>query len=409
MQMSLNPAPVIDDVASPAPAVARFLRPAFAAAAVLLFFTSIDKYGSAFWNAPDPIRFVVLFVFAAGMLLALRARAPMPVLRSPLLRWALFYLLMTTAWAIWTASSPAASNALRARFRSTGLLVAFAVLFDDARARRAGTLAVAAAVVFASLMNVAELTGFLPFEGQDNIRTAGRAAGLYVNPNEAGLAIVFGLAIVIGRVPERWRLPLLIVGAAGVAPTFSRGATICFVALILSVVSRKQVGIWPVALVCAGILVFVTTHGEAVNRFLDGVLTTNTWGRLHFEHDDSGRAFLARKALRLFTGAPLLGSGLGAAYESHNEFLALAADHGVIGLLAFPALAMALVVANPAGWPFSLVLMLAGIFSHNLLENRACLLAIAFAGAGRGAFYPAAGARASSARVLEEGKAPTER
>jgi hypothetical protein len=50
-----------------------------------------------------------------------------------------------------------------------------------------------------------------------------------------------------------------------------------------------------------------------------------------------------------------------------------------VGLALFPALALALVLANAGALPFAVVLMVAGFFSHNLLDDRTSLLAIALA------------------------------
>jgi O-antigen ligase len=410
MPTPLNTAPAVDGVtfSTPAaPSTGRVLHSAFGVAGVFLFFTGLDRYAYAFWSAPAPIRFVLLFAGAAAALVILNVRAPMPLLRSPLVLWVVFYVLMTTAWAIVTVTSRAASDALRDVYRSAGLVLAFAVFFADPRARRLGTLAVAAAVVLASCVNVAELLGLVQFVGQDEVRVQGRAGGLYVNANIAAMAIVFGHAIVIGRIPRRWRVPLLVVGVAGVLPTFSREAAVCLVALIGYTVWRRQIGLWPVALACAAAVVFVTMNAESVAGFLDDVLTTDTRSRLRFGGGDSGRIALARDAWRMFLDAPLTGHGLGAMTQSrgehsHNQFLILAGDHGVIGLLAFPALALALVAANPAAAPFALVLMLAGFFSHNLLEDPVVLLAIALV-AARDALVLGAGPRAAVPRVRAHG------
>jgi O-antigen ligase len=392
MPMTPSPAVAVDGVGvtsstRAAPGTGRILHSAFGVAGICVFFTGADRYAFAFWSGPAPIQLVVLFAGAAAALVILNVRAPLPLLRSALLAWVLLFALMTTAWAIVTPSSPAATEAMRERYRAAGFLVAFAVFFDDPRARKVGTLAVAAAVVFASCLNVAELFGLVRFVGQEDVRVGGRAAGLYVNANDAAMAIVFGLAIAISRLPRTWRVPLLVVGAAGVAPTFSRGAALCLVALIAFTVWRKQIGLWPVALACAAVVLFVTANADDVARLLDDLLTADTRARLHFGGGDSDRLGLARGAWQMFADSPLVGHGLGAMTQSqgqhaHNQFLLLAGDYGVLGLLAFPALALALVTTHPLAAPFALVLMLAGLFSHNLLEHHDVLLAIALAAMG---------------------------
>jgi hypothetical protein len=318
-------------------------------------------------------------------------RAPVPFMRSPLLAWTCAFFLVVTTWAVWTASSPFDLPALRAYYRSLGFLAAFVVIFDDARARRAAALTVAAAVVVASALNLAELFEVVRFAGQEDMRVAGRAGGLYVNANVAGFAIVFGLAIAVRAVSPRWHMPLLVVATAGVFATFSRGAAICLAALLPLLVWRRHIRAGRLSLLVVLVAIGISVDGGDFRRFLDarGILTADTSARLELEQDDSGRAGLARNAWEMFLDAPFAGNGLGATLESHNQFLTLAGDHGLVGLLLFPALALALVLANPGALPLALVLLLAGVFSHNLLDDRTILIALALAAARDAPALPA--------------------
>ena len=388
--------------------VATALRCALGVAGVLVFFTGLDNYAAAFWSGPQPLQLVLAFIGGAAGVVLLDLRAPLPLLRSPVLLWIGAFFLITTAWAVFTLSTPFDSPALRTHYRSLGFLGALAVIFDDPRARRIGAVAIAAAVVFASALNVAELFGVVSFAGQDDVRVGGRAAGLYVNPNLAAFAIVFGLAVAIQSMPRALRVPLLVVGATGVAATFSRGAGVCLLGLIPLLVWRGQVGARAAAVGAVLVAAVLIARGESTLLVLDGqgILTADTSARLRLEQDDSGRVGLARGAWQMFLDAPFAGNGVGATVQAHNEFLTLAGDHGVVGLLLFPALALALAAGNPAAVPFALVLLLAGFFSHNLLDNRASLLAIAFAAARAvgGARAPAA-ARAPADAALGGGAA----
>ena len=367
------------------------LRAALAVAGVLFFYTGLDNYGYHQAWLPTPLLIVLAFVGAAAALVVARARAPMAFLRSPLLVWILFYFALTTAWAIWMRNSPRVMQSLFDRLRSVGFLVAFAILFDDPRARRLAALAVAGAALFAALLNIAELFGLVEFAKQEDIRVMGRSAGLYINPNASGLAIVLGLAVSMGSIPRLWRIPLLLVCTIGVATTFSRGAEICLLLLIVLLAWRRQVRIWPLLAVAVVVVGFMVVRSGALVGFLEAedVLNTENAARLHFTQDDSGRAFLAKKALEMFLDSPLWGKGLAATIDwqwdpensSHNQFLNLAGDHGVLGLLAFPLLALALVLANRQALPFALTMLAAGIFSHNILDDRANLLLIALVGA----------------------------
>lgn len=355
-------------------------RAALACAGVWLFYTGLDNYAYRWWSSPAPITFILLFVAGAAALAILNARAPMNVLRSPFLLWVLGYFLMTSLWALWSPGSAAVIDAVRERYRSVGFLVAFAVIFDDPRARRAGVMAIAAALVVASCLNVAELFGLVQLAGEE-YRVPGRAAGLYVNPNGAGLVITLGLAVVLHRVPPGWRIPLLAAGAAGVATTFSRGAGLCLAILVLYLVWRRDLGGWPVVVLLVVTALLLATREDGVVKLLDAhdVLTPETLARLRFAQPDSGRGDLALVALRQFLDSPFVGNGVAATVQAHNQFLTLAGDHGVLGLVALPALAWAL--RGGPGAPFAIVLLLAGLFSHNLLDDRASLILIALSSA----------------------------
>jgi hypothetical protein len=378
--------------AAPAPSSLDIVRMALAAAGVLVFFTNADNYGFDYLRGPKPVLLVVLFMAAAGALAVIRPNEPLMALRSPVLAWVLFFFFLTTIWALWMRSGLGVLQVVHDRYRSVAFLAAFLLLFDSPRARHAAAVAIAVVIVCAAALNVAELMGAVSFpKGDEDLRVAGRSAGLYVNPNGSGFAIVFGLAVALRSLAPRWRGLLLVAGAVGVLTTFSRGALLCFGLLVLLLVLRREVPIWPLAAsaLAAGTFFAMQTDSALTSLHSMRLVNESTLLRLQFAHDDSGRLELAEKALRMFLESPLVGKGLGSTVDwadldtsSHNQFLNLAGDHGILGLLAFPALGLALVRRNPAAVPFVIVLMAAGLFSHNLLDDRVSLLPIALAAAG---------------------------
>jgi len=364
------------------------VRCALAAAGVLVFFSGLDNYAFGYWSGPRPVYLVLSFLAVSIALALYDVHAPLRALWSPLMVWTAFYFVLSTLWAVWMRNSPVVMEAWHARYRSVGFLVAFAFIFEDPRARRMGALAAAAAVVLASCLNVLELFGILEFQKPEDLSGIGRAAGFFVNPNAAGIAIAFGVGAAISSVPRKWRIPLITVGAVGIAATFSRGAELCYALLILYLVWRREVPLWPIALACLAVAVIFSAHSVDLLNTLSrhDALNEETMARLSFHGGDSGRSALAVKAWRMFLDAPLLGKGLGATIDwedtinsSHNQFLNLAGDHGILGLVAFPALGLALFLANRSSTGFALALMAAGAFSHNLLDDRAILLTISLA------------------------------
>lgn len=370
-------------VSSGPPGALSTVRCALALGAVLLFFTMLVDYLFLAHSGPKPLYFMLGLGVAAAGLVAVEPRRPMPLLGSPLLAWIGLYFLMTTLWGISMENRPGVVQVLVDRYRSMFFLAACAALFDEGRARRVAMLAVAAAAVGASALNVAETLGAVRDLDTLN-RVAGRSAGFYLNPNDSGLAIVFGLAVSVPALPKRWRVPLLVAGAVGVAATFSRGALSCLALLLLWLLWRREVGLGPAAVAAGLVAASLALGGNRAVAFLDShsVLNDDTWARLRFAADDSGRGEVALKAWRMFADAPLLGNGLGASRTwdapeyTHNMYLSLAVDHGVLGLLLFPALALALAAGRRPS-PLGPVLLLAGFFSHNLLEAGPALVCIA--------------------------------
>jgi O-antigen ligase len=362
-------------------------RSALALAAVTLFFTNIDSYAFAAYGTPAPVQWVAVFALAAVALFIGNAQRPMHLLRSPIMAWVLFYFLLTTTWALWKPGLPAVDQEIFDRYRSIITLVTFLLVFDDPRAWRVAVAAIAVGVVVASILNVAETASLITFAdtlGQD--RTDGRAAGLYINPNTSGQAIALGLVIATEQVPKRWRTPLVLLAAFGVAATFSRGALVCLLVAVLWLLWRRALGTWWTVL--ASIVAFLLFVYAVTYVQSHDLLNEDTASRLQFTKDDSGRFALVAHAWDMFLSSPILGKGIGSTIawaepvRAHNMVATLAAEHGVLGLLAFPLLAAALARTRRANLGFALVLMAAGFFSHALLVDRYALLLTALAGAG---------------------------
>jgi O-antigen ligase len=365
------------------------LRCALVLLGTLAFFTSLDLFAFEILSGPRPAYLVYGYCAAVAALVLLDPNRRTSLHRSPVVLWIGFFLLVTLLWGIGISTAPQAFQELIDRLRSIALLAACMIVFDEARASRLGVLAVSLAAVLVSLLNLAELVRLVEFPNVPNYpRVPGRASGFYGDSNAAGQSIALGLAVAIPALRKRWRVPLLVVGAAGIAATFSRSAAVCFVILFAWLLWRRALGAAQLALLSVAALVIVSV-GIGYLQSHD-FLTDNTAARLAGAADDSGRGYLATRAWEAFESSPWIGNGLGAtnAWEkmAHNTFLTLAADHGVLGLIAFPALGLALAAGNRTAVGFSLVLMTAAMFSHTLIQGRTYVFLIALAAAaGRSA------------------------
>jgi O-antigen ligase len=363
------------------------IRCALALVGVALFFTNIDSYGFQSWGFPPPTRLVMAFAGVAGLITFLQPQRRTPLLVSPVAFWALGFFALTTAWAIFMVDRPAANQDLKDRFRSLAFLLAFLIIFAEPLARKVAVWGIAAATVFGAAMNVAEMLTLVTFSTQTELgRTVGRSAAFYINPNAAGLAIALGLAIAAEQLPKMLRVPLLVIGAIGVAATFSRGSMICLGIVFLWLLSRRALGtFWTVATAVFALVTFILAMQYAQTHDL---LNDNTAARLQLAHDDSGRMYLAQRAWQMFLSSPLVGHGIGSTRTieegigAHNMYVTWAADNGLLGLLAFPALGLALYLSNRSAACFTLTLLVAGFFSHNLFDDPPPILVIALAALG---------------------------
>jgi O-Antigen ligase len=360
------------------------VRSAIAVGAVLVFFTYLDNYAYIAWSGPPALQWVYALVGCAVGVAAYQLQRLPQMAKSPVLLWLGFYFLSTTLWSLWVMHLIQFQQVMWDRYRSMGFLLACAIVFLEPRPRRAAVLAIGVAVAFGALVNLAELLDLVRFEeGELLDRVIGRAAGFYINPNDAATTLVLGLAIALPALPAPLRAPLLVLGGAGVAASFSRGGSLCFVLLSGWLFWRRILGRKTLFALGAAGLVVIAASGGASALLDSRLLNENTSARVRFSADDSGRLSVAEKAMGMFLDAPVLGHGLGAttvwdtSASSHNTYLNLAGDQGIVGLLTFPLLLVALWRANRASAPVVLVLAAAGIFSHGMLDSRSALLAIA--------------------------------
>ena len=103
-----------------------------------------------------------------------------------------------------------------------------------------------------------------------------------------------------------------------------------------------------------------------------------------------GRKEVAAIAFEKFADNPILGEGVGASQRlliveggteisSHNQYLNLMVDHGVLGFFILPFLALAILwqTRSPArhtAFAFAVFILYSGFFSHNILDERFILL-----------------------------------
>jgi O-antigen ligase len=230
----------------------------------------------------------------------------------------------------------------------------------------------------------------------------GRSSGLFENSNQSGAALMLGMILSYAVVPPRLRIPFIVVTGVGILTTFTRSAMLGWIIVVLFLAARNRIDVpalrraLVVALVVVG-FVFSPYWGHLQATLEErGSLNLSVIQRLAFfstglagDESASDRKRVAVTAWRMFEARPLAGYGTGASrnipgfeISTHNVYLANMVDHGIVGLFLLPSLLLAtLWGANRRTFevvgPFVLFMAMWGLFSHNVLEERYILFAVA--------------------------------
>ncbi len=360
---------------------------------IALEFTNLATFLVDGGNSPGTNRHSsYAFQFAAygiaGLVLLLDREAMRRIIRKPIVRWA-FVTLMLLTWAmlVRTFNVPIGYTdylLLRTfglQVNSIGLLLTCIIIFDDPYVLQLTKRAVGIATLVGVLLNI-----------YDFIRPGtfsviyGRAAGLYMQPNSSGMALVFGCLIGLTVVRGRWgREAFLLCTLVGVVVTFSREAVLAFGVVLIAGVWASALSPRRLAVVAGiGIGMFIAFNvAPAINE--SRILTSDAASRLTLQWSDASakdRARLAEKTLERFEEAPLMGEGFGTTLywqdsQSHNAYLELLADCGILGVLVIPGLILSINRGTWDSYAFAIIVILWGFFNHNLLLDFFGLISLA--------------------------------
>jgi O-antigen ligase len=362
-----------------------------------LFYTNVPTYGGMFLWAVQPIHFMMALGLAAFPLLLGRDGLKID-LRTPFVLWCLIYLLICSL--SYALLGGGAYEPLQLRILAVIFMLTFYVLFvRSARLIIWVRYALIGCVLLGVAMNIYDISHpFALVPATSEFSLIGRAAGLYVNPNPAGLALLMGFVLSVELLPARWRTSYALVVGIGIALTASRAAmgALGLVMLILTFagVFRFRQLVWmSLSATAAGWLLWTWFGAQlaAVDIDWTALYERAQWFLELGERNDFSqreRALLAEKAWLLAANHPFVGAGLGSTElwnersSTHNMFLMMMADFGVLGVFIFPAL----VCASAGGLTkifrrdrlaFSALALTYGLVSHNLIGDYYFMLAVA--------------------------------
>ncbi|PIG91486.1 O-antigen ligase family protein [Gloeocapsopsis sp. IPPAS B-1203] len=364
-----------------------------AVGAVILFFSDIDLYFFRTGQAPAPVMLVFLFGFASlPLLLSIFSR--IDFFSAPIVTWCSSYLLVSLLSFLIFLSSDAGYQELRLRILSVLFFLIMLLIFSRYRAVQSSARYTTIIVgIMGVLNNIYELLNPLVFGG---LNDTGRPAGFYVDPNRTGCALVLSMIFGTGLVPQKYRPYFIAFIGLGILLTFSRGAILGWILVILiflkqKVITKNQLIYW---LIGTGIIVIglglLSSNFININQLPYGVRERLEWfeNPTASEHSADSRMAILIAGWQLFIQSPLWGNGIASTIDwsyrisTHNMYLVFMVDHGFLGILILPLFVYAVTYPTRGenryvALSFAILILLWGLFSHTILEDRFILLSFA--------------------------------
>ena len=324
-----------------------------------------------------------------ALIIALDSKSANGLLEKPLVRWA-FAAVMLFTWGMLVRvfNAPAGIEdylffrVFVLQVNAIGFLLCCTMIFDDPDVLKITKWAVAVATLVGVVLNIYDFMfpGFFSYY-------PGRAAGLYVDPNISGISLVFGCVIGLSAIRRPWwQEAFVLVSFIGVLVTFSREAILAFGCVMVCGNLAGQWRLRRMAVACGvGVALFVAFN-MANNLLSEKLASSDNWSRLTSESDPSARVRvnLAEQTLDAFEEAPLLGQGFGTTsfwdqgrIGSHNFYLSLLADHGIIGIFLIPTLLLSIGRKSWDFYGFAAAFLGFCLFYHNVFGEVAGLISLA--------------------------------
>jgi hypothetical protein len=348
-------------------------------------------------------------------------------LKVPLVIWCFGFAFVTILWFFGSSQSEIAGRELRGRLSDVMLMLSCLMIFASPGAVRSARWTLVFAVLFGVALNIYEFFVPLTFS-----LVHGRSAGLYINSNLSGEALVLGMILSVTVLPSFWRGPFLLLTGVGIFVTFSRGGIMAwFIAvsglLFFTKGVRAKDLAWTFLLSLLVVGIVLLPKLDTILKTMDqaGVINKNTEERLEWLTNPSGvsdnsswsRMYVAQQAWRKFTDHPWIGGGTGTMYESfdispHNQYLSYMLDYGVVGATVVPLLTLALIwgargETRRIGLLFGATILWLSFFTHTILsvEYSLVLFALLAAMGSTAPFLAPAATKATAAGEAALGKA----
>ena len=349
------------------------------------------------------LSYIALVLFAAGVAGA-RAAQHLPVVGvtawlslRPLCVWLYAFTLWVIVSYLASSQSAAATQTLVTRLEMVLVLASFACFLGWPGMRRRVALVLALVTVAGAVLTLYD------FLHPTFSKVPGRGAGIYYNPTIAGLLLTLSMTAAFDALGRKARWLLVLLTAAAVFVTFSRGSWIVFTVSALWLVwsgrlaaGRARPALVLSAVAVVGALAYGVVSGD-LHRLVAATpvaeyVDESTLSRLSLVANLGEASAEERQSILRFSlseylrGNPLFGHGLGHTADwdfrvsTHNMYLLFLVEGGLVGLGLYLAL-LGLLWRQARGLGRLIVaqLVIHGLFTHNLMDSPGRILFFAIA------------------------------
>jgi hypothetical protein len=363
--------------------------------ATFLFFSYIPDYLHVVQSWPPPLNSIIIIAILSLPFIKKVRNVP-----KPILLWMGFYLGISVLSLLTVSSDEISFTDFRTKVLSCLFILLMYANFQQKSITHIRYVFIAV-VLLSVVNNFIELFNPRIFTAVN----VGRPAGLYIDPNQAGCAIMLGTIFGITAIPKQYRWILMAISGIGIAMTFSRGAiigwVIClFIMTLGKVLSDRPSRVIAPALVVLLLLVSIDPLASLTDYFKSTDENGSNYGIVNrleeFQNpslkEDSAadRQVLAASGWMMFSEQPFWGNGLASTRKwnisevsTHNMYLYFMADNGILGLIFLPGAVIAFIYNNrgesrPLIISFAVFISVWGFFSHEVLAERYTLSSFAF-------------------------------
>lgn len=344
--------------------------------------------------------YVALF-FLTVVIFFFFTKTKLTFLKNPLNIWILVYLTLILIWFLLPTNQLTEKELFIRIYNLFFMFMITIFIYFDRDDFINVKKAIFLVTIFSIIMNIYQFTNpEVFFSGNNPFGVIGRSAGLYLNPTISGMAILLGMVMTVTFVPIKYRMFYMMFSLIGILLTFSRGPLIGWGIAFIYIIFTKTVSVknktFIVLLLFLGVLIglpfLIDFIQNNYNYGGDNLINRLMWFsdvQAHVAYSQLERLKVMERSWDLFASNPLIGAGLGVTLHwneevsTHNMYLFLAAEFGIIGILIYPLSILAATWRGLNGDKVTIVLfilvsLVIGLFRHNQYDQFFSIISFAY-------------------------------